>query len=199
MIHLLSNDKQAGIYSAAILISQVWYFVPTIVAATVFPAIIYSKQNSQHLYLSRLQALFDLVTWSAAGLCSLATVCSPFIIALLYGSAYRQSALILSIHIWTFFFMCQLITSNKYLIAENHTRILMYKQLLGAIANIALNFLLLPYFGIVGIALSTLLSYGIILYGASMLFPQSRPLCRMLLKTYDPRRIYHRLSSRSFS
>ena len=61
---MLGNDA-VGIYSAAVRISEIWYFIATAVAASVLPSILEAKKNNEAQYRQRLQGLFDLMTWLA--------------------------------------------------------------------------------------------------------------------------------------
>jgi len=63
MLGQIVGDEAVGIYSAAVRVSEVWYFVPVMIAASVFPAILEAKKRSEAQYYQRLQRLFDLMVW----------------------------------------------------------------------------------------------------------------------------------------
>lgn len=69
MLGEMAGNHAVGIYSAATRISEVWYFIPTAIAASASPAIIEAKKIGEALYYQRLQRLFNLMT-------SLTFVCS---------------------------------------------------------------------------------------------------------------------------
>lgn len=46
MLGQMVSDEAVGIYSAATRISDVWYFVPMAIVASVFPAILEAKKRS---------------------------------------------------------------------------------------------------------------------------------------------------------
>ena len=58
MIRDMIGDKEVGIYSAAVKISEAWYFIPTIITMSVFPSIIDAKKISKNMYNERLQKLY---------------------------------------------------------------------------------------------------------------------------------------------
>ncbi len=156
--NMLDNDK-LGQYSAAVKLSEFWYFIPMMISGSVFPAILYAKKTSRETYFKRLQYLYDILVWIAIMIAILATFLSGPVINFLYGQEFPQSASVLAIHIWAGVAIFINVASNKFLIAENLTKISFYKSLVGAIINIILNVLLIPVFGINGAALATLISY----------------------------------------
>jgi O-antigen/teichoic acid export membrane protein len=50
MLGQMVGDEAVGIYSAAVRISEVWYFVPIAIVASVFPAILEAKKRSETQY-----------------------------------------------------------------------------------------------------------------------------------------------------
>ncbi|OYY58513.1 MAG: O-unit flippase, partial [Hydrogenophilales bacterium 28-61-11] len=59
MLGQMLGDEAVGVYSAAVRISEVWYFIPTAIIASVFPAIVAAKKHSETLYRQRLQNLYN--------------------------------------------------------------------------------------------------------------------------------------------
>ncbi|MFT4304765.1 MAG: flippase, partial [Candidatus Woesearchaeota archaeon] len=62
MIGSMLSDQAVGIYSAAVKLSETWYFLPMIITASVFPAILNARKKSKELYLKRIQTLYDVFT-----------------------------------------------------------------------------------------------------------------------------------------
>ncbi|HSR19087.1 MAG TPA: polysaccharide biosynthesis C-terminal domain-containing protein, partial [Ignavibacteriaceae bacterium] len=52
------------------------------------------------------------------------------------------------------------VASGQYLVNENFTKMSFYRTFAGMICNVALNFILIPVYGIIGSALATLISYS---------------------------------------
>jgi len=185
MIGKMISDNALGIYSSAVKLSETWYFIPTFVMMSVFPAIIYAKKKSKKLYLNRMQMLYDTFTWFTISVALIITFLSPFIIDLLYGAEYEGAATVLSIHIWAGVFVFLGVASSRYLVAENLTKISFYRTIAGAIANIGLNIFLIPIYGIVGAAMSTLLSYSVSAYFSNIFFIKSRKIFLMQTKSIN--------------
>ena len=158
MIKEMMNSEAVGQYAAAVRISEAWYFIPMVIASSLFPAIVNAKKQSEELYYARLQKLYDLMVWMAIAIALPMTFLSDWVVNLLYGSQYNQSGSVLMIHIWAGVFVFLGVAFSKYLTIENLTKKMFYRTFLGAILNIILNYFLIPKYGIKGAAVATLLS-----------------------------------------
>jgi PST family polysaccharide transporter len=160
MLGQMIGDEAVGIYSAAVRVSEVWYFVPMAIVASVFPAILEAKKRSEKQYYDRLQRLYDLIVWLAIAVALPMTFLSTAIVSLLFGDAYAQAGSVLAIHIWAAVFVFLGVASGKWFLAENRQILSLQRTVLGAFANIILNSLMIPKFGVLGAAWATVLSYA---------------------------------------
>jgi len=158
MIKEMLDEKSVGLYSAAVRLSEIWYFVPMIIISSLFPAIINAKKISQEFYHKRLQRLYTMMVWMAIGIALPITFYSNWIITFLYGAAYIEAGKVLMIHIWTSVFVFLGVAFSQYLLTENLTKISLYRTVSGAFINILLNLIWIPKYGIIGAATATLIS-----------------------------------------
>ncbi len=186
MLGAMISSRALGIYSAAVKISEKWYFIPNIISISVFPAIVNAKKRSEKLYKNRLQKLYDFFTWFSISFALAVTLFSKQIILFLFGKEYLQASPVLSVHIWAGVFIYLGIASERYLITENITKISFYRNLLGAVLNVILNMILIPSYGILGAAYATLFSYAVSGYLSNLLFRKSRKIFIMFLKSLFP-------------
>jgi O-antigen/teichoic acid export membrane protein len=161
IIKNMMTDKDVGYYAAAVRIAEAWYFIPTAISTSVFPAIINAKKISEKLYLSRLQKLYDILAWVAICISIPITIFSKDIIKFLLGPDFIQSASVLTIYIWAGVAVFLGVASSQYLINENLTKISFLRTFIGMVFNIVLNLILIPKMGIIGSALATLISYSV--------------------------------------
>lgn len=157
MIKEMLNSDAVGQYAAAVRLSEAWYFIPMVIANSVFPAIINAKKVSNQLYLQRLQRLYTLMVWMAIGIALPMTFLSNWLTTLLYGQEYQEAGPVLMVHIWAGVFVFLGVAFSKYLTSENLVIKSFYRTTAGAVVNIALNFFLIPVYGILGAAIATLL------------------------------------------
>lgn len=161
MIEKMLNSTELGFYAAAVRLCEVWYFIPMVITTSLFPAILNAKNSDENLYQSRLQKLYDLMAFISIGIALPVTFLSGFIMSTLYGSEFIVGSTVLTIYIWAGVPTFLGVASSQYLISENLTKISFYRTTIGLIANIFLNLILIPKYGINGAAYATLISYSI--------------------------------------
>lgn len=186
----LTDRETVGTYAAAARLSEVWYFVPIAIAASLAPALLQARERNREQYRRRMQQAYDLMVLVSLPLAVFVALFSGLIIALLYGPAYADSAPILALHIWAgpFVFMGAIL--SKWLIAEDLLRFSIIRHGLGAAVNVVLNFLLIPPLGGFGSALATLVSYAVAAFGATVVYRPAWPAARqMALALLSPIRL----------
>jgi len=61
MVGQMMGEQAVGIYAAAVKFVEIWYFLPGIICASLFPAIINAKIISLEIYQYRLRSLYKLM------------------------------------------------------------------------------------------------------------------------------------------
>lgn len=161
MIEKMLNSRELGFYAAAVRLCEVWYFIPMVITTSLFPAILNAKKTDENLYLNRMQKLYDLMSIISIGIALPVTFLSVFIMSTLYGNEFIIGSTVLTVYIWAGVPTFLGVASSQYLISENLTKISFYRTSIGLIANIFLNLVLIPKYGINGAAYATLISYTI--------------------------------------
>jgi O-antigen/teichoic acid export membrane protein len=176
MLGQIVGDEAVGIYSVAVRISEVWYFIPMMIAASVFPAILEAKKRSEIQYYQHLQHLYDLMVWLSVGVALPMTFLSTLVVTMLFGEAFAESGSVLAIHIWAAVFVFLDVASGKWFLAENRQILRIQRTALGAVANVFLNLVLIPDLGPVGAGLATVSSYGIAAFLSDVLQRETRTM-----------------------
>jgi PST family polysaccharide transporter len=180
MLGEMSGVKEVGVYAAAVRFSQITYFIPHIITGSVFPNLIESKLSNKESYQNKLQKLYNWMTWSSLLLALVGLTVAQPVIDLFYGREYQQAGAILSIHIWSSLFIFWHQINMDWLINEGLLKFPLIRQSIGAVVNIALNWLLIPKLGGVGAAIATVISYSIASYFVFFLTPKTRVAARMM-------------------
>jgi len=184
MIGKMLGESEVGIYSAALRISEIWFFLPVIMAASIYPNLIETRKQDIQLYQKRHLTLFRLmnaITFSGA---LLITFCSEFIIKISWGESFIDAAPILSIHIWTGVFFFLGMGGSRFYIIENLQYLHFRRTLCGAILNIVLNFILIPRYGGVGAAIGILITQFFVSYFVELFSPKTRILFLLKSKSF---------------
>jgi O-antigen/teichoic acid export membrane protein len=182
MIKEILGVYEVGLYSAAVKLSEAFYFIPMIITASLFPAILNAKNNSEELYRKRLQRLYTFMVWLAVVIAIPMTFLSDWLVLILFGQVYQEAGQVLIIHIWAAVFVFLGVSFSKYLLTENLTKIAFKRTMIGAISNILLNLWMIPVYGVKGAAIATLLSQFIANLGYDFFDKQLNEQLKMKLK-----------------
>jgi O-antigen/teichoic acid export membrane protein len=161
MIKNMLDATSVGLYDAAVRLSEVWYFIPATMAASLFPAIINARKTSVGMYHARVQKLVLLLTAISIFIAFPIWALSPYIVHLIFGSAFSGAIIVLQIYVWSNVSIALSSVINLYLIAENRRKILFFTSFFAMLTNVILNIYLIPTYGISGAAIATLISYSI--------------------------------------
>lgn len=183
MIKAMLGDIEVGIYTAAIRLTEIWYFVPMTICSTLFPSIVSSKVHSDEKFNRRVQGLFDLMFWISLAPVVGVSFFSTSIVQLLYGPAYLQSAKILEITIWAGIPVSLGVARSGWITANNFQKIATKFVFIGVITKLSLNFLLIPKWGAEGAGWATLVSQSTVAFAAPLFFRQTRPTIFMFIKS----------------
>jgi O-antigen/teichoic acid export membrane protein len=184
MIKEMISVEAVGQYAAAVKISEAWYFIPMVIASSLFPAIIDAKKQSEALYYARLQKLYDLMVWMAIAIALPMTFLSDWVVNLLYGEQYNQAGSVLMIHIWTGVFVFLGVASGKWFTTENLQMLAFRRTFYGMVMNVVLNFILIPKYGAQGAAVATLISQIIAAYLSDLLNDKTKKMFIMKTKSF---------------
>jgi PST family polysaccharide transporter len=174
MLGWMVGDKSVGIYSAAVKVSELWYFVPSVIVNSVFPSIVQAKEISEAVYYERLQKLFDVVSVLAYVVAIPITFLSTWVVTLLYGNSYAEAGPILTVHIWAGLFVSLGVARETWLVTEGLMKFSAATTAVGAVVNIILNFLLIPMYGGLGAALATVAAQIVASYAVGAFYQQTR-------------------------
>ncbi len=183
MLGQMAGNRAVGIYSVAVTLSEVWYMIPGIVSASLYPATIALKQADKSLYDKRMQQYYDFMALMAYGVIGCFLPTAHFLINSLYGPDYAASIPILYIHLWTCLFTFIGIAQSTWLTSEGLQNQNFMATTLGAVLNILLNLVLIPRFEGIGAAIATLISYASASYFIYLFFPETRENALLMTKS----------------
>jgi len=161
MLREMVGEKEVGIYSTAVRLSEVWYYVPFAISASVFPYLVRTRELSRDTYRRRFQQLFDILVGIAIVVAVVVTIFSSWIVRVIFGGAYTSAGVILAIHIWAGIFVFTREALGRWFVNEGMMIFSFISAGTGALVNVVLNILLIPYHGAVGAAVATVISYAV--------------------------------------
>lgn len=193
MLGNMLGDEGLGIYSAAARISEAWYAVPTAINASIRPILIRLKTTDPLQYSKQLRNCFSLMFWLSLTIAIAFQFFSAPLINLLFGPSFETSGDILSIHIWTSVFVFTNNASWNWFFAEDKLKEANKRTVVGLIINIALNYLLIPEYGVYGAAYAALTARAYVGYFGNLASKETRPLFYLISNSVLPIRIHRRI------
>jgi PST family polysaccharide transporter len=182
MLRHLASESEAGIYSVASRISEIWYFIPTIVVTSFFPLLLKARKESLASYQQKLQKLNDYLFFLALSVVIIVILAAQSIISI-FGPEYLKATEILKVHIFAGLFIFMRALLSKWLIMESLLKYSLVTQASGALINILFNVLLIPKYQGVGAAYATLISYAAASYFALFLSKDTRPMAAVMTRS----------------
>jgi PST family polysaccharide transporter len=178
----LRGDADVGIYAAAVRLSELWYILPNAILLSVAPTLTAAKRSDEELYDRRVrQALKTMAALAYFVAIPITLTASPMV-NLLYGLDFAAAGTVLAIHIWAALFYSVGGVLTLWLVNEGLTWFSLISTSTAAMANVALNFALIPAYGPNGAAIATVASYAVNFLLVTFFFRTTRRFGKMMLK-----------------
>lgn len=179
MVRMLRGDEAAGIYGAAVRVSEVLYFVPVALAGVALSQLIALQKRDRRLYEKRCADYFGVSLLIAVGGAGLLYLFASPVVALLWGGQFAGSTEILMIHAWAFIPYCLGIARTQFLALESKLWANLPGVMLALVLNVVLNWLWIPQWSGAGAAWATLVSYTAAWVLTSFVLPALWPVARL--------------------
>jgi O-antigen/teichoic acid export membrane protein len=184
MLKEMLGNEAVGKYAVAVRLSEVWYFIPVTLVASMFPAIVNSLAINKKLFYSRIQKLYNMFFLFSLVISLFMYIYSQEIILLLFGKEYIGAHEILSIYIWATVFVFHGAIRGQYLIALNKQVIGLQFRIVGLIVNVILNYIFIEKYGVLGAAYATVISFLLPVYLLAFKYKILREDIKFTWKSY---------------
>ena len=184
MLSEMLNDRAVGIFSAAVRVSEAWYFVPMAMVAAVAPALTAIHSTSEEDYRRNLATFVRTMLYLSFVVAVLLTFFSKQVITFLYGPGYAAAAPVLAVHAWAGLFVALGVATGPWFVNSGMLIMRMVHTLVGTAINVCLNLVLIPRFGPVGAAVATLISYSAASLWLNAFSKRTRPVLRIQLAAF---------------
>jgi O-antigen/teichoic acid export membrane protein len=171
MIGDMIDKANLGIYSVAIRFTELLVFVPTIIAQTISPMLVEMHKTDAARY-EECSRIFVNVTVSLCIILALVTSLLSYpIVYVTFGKAYIGAASVLSILAFKVIGDALSQTSGQLIIIEGQQKYAPIRNIIGCVACIILNLILIQRYGIHGAAYTALITIFISGTLANFLIP----------------------------
>ena len=198
MINSMIDESATGYYGAAVASAGFSTFFFVAVLDSLRPYVLEGKNIDNNTFEKRMTLLYSIIIYCSLAQSVLTAFFSNQIIKYLYGDAYTPAISALQIVVWYSTFSYLGAARNIWILANNQQHYLWLINMSGAIANVILNLLLIPSFGICGAAFASLITQFftnvIIGYIIKALIPNNK----IMLKSLNPVILLNAFSSFHF-
>ena len=183
MIGQMIDKESVGYYSVAARFVEVLIYIPMMLAQTITPVLVSIREHDQEAYIRKAQQFMNLSFWCTL-IVSLATsLLAYWIVVLTFGRAYVAAVSVLQVMAFKAAGVALSNTAGAMLVTEGLQRYAIFRDGLGCIVCVALNYLLLPRYGIMAAAVVAILSNVAAGYLADALIPAYRHIFVRQTKT----------------
>lgn len=184
MVREMLGETALGVYSSAVFVSQMWYFLPVTLCTALAPYIARKREESHDAYLAALAIVFRVFALSSVAVALFTILLSKPLITTLYGVGYEAAVPVLSTHILSNIFVFLGTAQGLWLVNEGLGRLTLYRTVLGAAVSVLGNLVLIPSFGLQGAALSTVVAMFISAVASNAIWAPT--IFKMQLRAFLP-------------
>lgn len=160
MIKGILNNSAVGYFSVATKFADFLLFIPMIMAQTISPILVVAKEKSYENYKLKSQYYVDIVTWFSILLSIITSISSFYLVKYTFGLEYISAVPVLQILSFKAILSALQNSSGQLIIIDGKQKWAVLRNLLGLVACIAGNYILIPKYGIVGSAWATLITFS---------------------------------------
>lgn len=158
MLGVLRDDHETGLYNAAYRIYEGFINVPSIIGTVLVPRLarefLVAPDRHRRLAARGVGGAVALAVPAAIGV----SWWAPSLLVILFGGPYRAATRVLQLLAWGFVVTFPLHVLQAVAVSANAERALLATALLGCLANVALNAVAIPAYGMHGAAAATVAS-----------------------------------------
>lgn len=168
MIASMLGVEEVAKFSVAVRISDAYMFIPMAIGVSFLPMVSKSPTSDN------IQKYFHLTHFFTFFSGAFIILLSPFVINHFFGERYHDSIAVVNIIVLANIVSALGSVSSNILILRGITYLRIYRAIAGLVTNILLNFILIPMLGIVGAAISSLISQIIAAWIANFFSAKTR-------------------------
>lgn len=184
MLGQMKGNHEVGIYSAAVRLSELWFFIPAAIGSSVLPSILKTKVVDEDLYSKRMQKLLTIMALLGYAVAVPMSFLSNQIMHIVFGGQFDAAGPSLAVLCWAGLFVSIGVAGGPWLMAGDLMRFSLAVTALGALVNVLVNLALIPVYGALGAAIASLISYAVAAFLGFFLLSRTRELAFMMLNAF---------------
>ncbi len=164
-IKAMLNETELGIYSVGIKIVMMCIILPSIISNVFYPSLVSKfSQNKKSIYERQLGSLYVVFFVLGMIVFILFLFSAGFLIDFLFSAEFSRSAEVMRVYSLLLIFSFFQSLNNKVLILHGLQHVIFKRALMALTLNFILNLILIPRYGILGAAYSTVISEAFVIF-----------------------------------
>jgi O-antigen/teichoic acid export membrane protein len=177
-------DKEAvGYYAVAAAFVGVIGFIPTVLSQTITPILVRLYSTDRRSYQQKAQIFMNISIWLIIMICLLIFLIAHPIIRYTYGIQYLAAIPILQVTVFKEIGYALAQLSGSMIISEGIQKKVALRNVIGCIVSILFNLFLIPTYGIMGAAISSVITSLFTGYLSHYIIPTYRQIFKVQTKT----------------
>lgn len=178
MIGQIIDKESVGYFSVASRFVEILIYIPMILSQTIMPILVQQLKDGVEVYEKKAQQFMNVSLWLSLLTSAIVSVIAYWLIIIAFGKAYLPAVAVLQVMSFKAASVALSNTAGAMLVAEGLQRFAFYRDCLGCIVCVVLNWILLPRYGIVAAAFVAIFSNVAAGYLADAIIPAYRHLFR---------------------
>ncbi len=176
MIGQMIDKESVGYFSVAARFVEIIIYVPMMLAQTITPVLVKIRESSESAYVSKGQQFMNISLWTTLLTSALVALLAYWVVLYTFGAKYMAAVPILQVMAFKGASVALSNTAGSMLVAEGLQRYAFYRDIMGCVVCVVLNYLLLPRYGVVAAAWIAIASNLFAGYFADAFIPAYRHL-----------------------
>lgn len=161
MIKEMLGAGALGIYAVILPLSTFWQIIPTTFSVSLAPFIAKQRLAGEAQYRKTIVLVFRAFFYLGVLVALITYFVSGWLVPLLFGTQYSEAVEILNVHVISNVFCFMGIAHNLWLVNERNFAVRLYGTVLAGISAVGMNFLTLPWLGLIGASLAAIVAQAL--------------------------------------
>lgn len=176
MIGQMIDKEAVGYFAVASRFVEVLIFIPMIFSQTITPILVKTREKSQEEYVMKGQQFMNFSIWFSLLTSVIVAALAYWLVLYTFGTAYLPAVPVLQVMAFKSAATALSNTAGAMLVTEGLQRYAIFRDGLGCLVCVTLNFYLLPRYGIIAAAFVAIASTIAAGYLADAIIPAYRHL-----------------------
>lgn len=176
MIGQILDNASVGFFSVAYRFVEILIYIPMILSQTIMPVLVKVRCESEEKYATKAQQFMNISVWVSLFFSLLMSVMAYWLIRYTFGTAYIPAVAVLQVMSFKAASVALSNTAGAMIVAEGLQKYAIFRDILGCIVCVIMNYYLLPLHGMLAAAYIAIISNVAAGYLADAMIPAYRHL-----------------------